>query len=162
VNALRRWIRWGVWVFALGGALWVVKVTLITANHLMGRDIDSFGVPVLYIAAVTLLASGATAVGAALLRHYPGWAQLLGAVVAIPALIFIYQGIDAVLKGLAGDVGPAWLPDELGIVATGALCLVGGVLLGRAVAVGEVSGRSARPRGVALSGAVRQAPGDGS
>ncbi len=133
MNALWTWMRWGVWVFALGGALWVVKVTLITANHLSGRDVDSFGVPVLYVAAVILLAIGSTAVGAALLRRYPSWAQLLAAVVAIPALIFLYQAIDAVLKGLFGDVGPSWLPDELGIVATGALCLVGGVLLGRAV-----------------------------
>ena len=126
-------MRWGIWVFALGGALWVLKVTLITANHLSGRDVDSFGVPVLYFAAVILLAIGATAVGAALLRRYPWWAQLLAAVVAIPALIFLYQAIDAVLKGLFGDVGPSWLADELGIVATGALCLVGGALLGRAV-----------------------------
>jgi hypothetical protein len=133
VTALRTWMRWGIWVFALGGALWVLKVTLITANHLSGRHVDSFGVPVLYVAAVILLAIGATAVGAALLRRYRWWAQLLGAVVAIPALIFFYEAIDAVLKGLFGDVGPSWLADELGIVATGALCLVGGVLLGRAV-----------------------------
>jgi len=133
VTALRTWMRWGIWVFALGGALWVLKVTLITANHLSGRDVDSFGVPVLYVAAVILLAIGATAVGAALVRRYPRWAQVLAAVVAIPVLIFLYQAIDAVLKGLFGDVGPWWLPEELGIVATGALCLVGGVLLGRAV-----------------------------
>jgi hypothetical protein len=133
VTALRTWMRWGIWVFALGGALWVLKVTLITANHLSGRDVDSFGVPVLYVAAVILLTVGATAVGAALLRRYRWWAQLVGAVVAIPALIFLYEAIDAVLKGLFGDVGPSWLADELGIVATGALCLVGGVLLGRAV-----------------------------
>jgi hypothetical protein len=133
VKVLQKWMRWGVWMFALGGAVWVLKVTLITANHLMGRNVDSFGVPVLYVVAVSLLAMGATAVGAALLRHYPAWAQVLGAAVAIPALIFLYQGIDAVLKGLFGDAGPAWLPDELGIVATGALCLVGGVLLGRAL-----------------------------
>jgi predicted permease len=120
-------------VFALGGALWVLKVTLIAANHLSGRDVDSFGVPVLYVAAVILLAVGATAVGAALLRRHRWWAQLLAAAVAIPALIFLYEAIDTVLKGLFGDVGPAWLADELGIVATGALCLVGGALVGRAV-----------------------------
>lgn len=133
MTALRTWMRLGVWVFALGGALWVLKVTLITANHLSGRDVDSFGVPVLYVAAVMLLAIGSTAVGAALVRRYRWWAQLLAAVVAIPALIFLYEAIDTALKGLFGDVGPSWLADELGIVATGALCLVGGVMLGRAV-----------------------------
>jgi hypothetical protein len=144
VTALRTWMRWGIWVFALGGALWVLKVTLITANHLSGRDVDSFGVPVLYVAAVILLAIGATAVGAALLRRYRWWAQLLAAVLAIPALIFLYQAIDAVLKGLFGDVGPSWLADELGIVATGALCLVGGALLGRAVGMPRRGALAAR------------------
>lgn len=143
MTALRTWMRWGIWVFALGGALWVLKVTLITANHMMGRDVDSFGVPVLYVAAVLLLAIGATAVGPALVRRYPSWVQLLAAVVAIPALIFLYEAIDAVLKGLLGDVGPSWLPDELGIAATGALCLVGGVLLGRAVAMRRRGARAA-------------------
>ena len=131
--ALRGWKRWGVWVFALGGALWVLKVTLITANHLLGRDGDASGVPVLYVAAVTLLALGATAVGAALARRRPWWAQLLAAACAIPALILVYSVVDAVLKGIFGDAGPSWLADELGIVATGALCLAVGVLLGRAV-----------------------------
>lgn len=143
MTALRTWMRLGIWVFALGGALWVLKVTLITANHMMGRDVDSFGVPVLYVAAVLLLAIGATAVGPALVRRYPSWAQSLAAVVAIPALIFLYEAIDAVLKGLLGDVGPSWLPDELGIAATGALCLVGGVLLGRAVAMRRRGARAA-------------------
>lgn len=32
-----------------------------------------------------------------------------------------------------GPWSPVWLLDELGIVAIGALCLVGGVLLGRAL-----------------------------
>ena len=143
MTALRTWIRWGIWVFALGGALWVLKVTLITANHMMGRDVDSFGVPVLYIAAVVLLAIGATAVGPALLRRYRWWAQLLGAVVAIPALIVLYEAIDTVLKGLFSDVGPSWLADELGIVATGALCLVGGALLGRAAGLPRRGARAA-------------------
>ena len=133
MTALRGWRRWGVWVFALGGALWVVKVTLIAANDLLGRDTDASGVPVLYVAAVALLALGVTAVGAALARRYPWWAQLLAAAAALPALILVYSAIDAVLKAIFGDVGPSWLADELGIVATGALCLAGGVLLGRAV-----------------------------
>jgi hypothetical protein len=132
VTALRAWRRWGVWLFALGGALWVLKVTLITVNHVQGRDVDSLGVPVLYVTAVLLLAIGATAVGAALLRRHPWWAQLLAAVAAVPALIFLYEAIDTLLKSVAGNAGPGWLADELGIVATGALCLVGGVLLARA------------------------------
>jgi hypothetical protein len=131
MSALRTWMRWGVWIFALGGALWVLKVIMITLNYLMDRDVDAFGVPVLYLTAVALLFFGATAVGIALLRRYSWRVQLLGAVLAIPALIFGYSAIDALLKAALGDVGPWWLPDELGIVATGAVCLVGGVLLGR-------------------------------
>jgi TRAP-type uncharacterized transport system fused permease subunit len=144
VAALREWKRWGVWVFALGGALWVLKVTLITANHLLGRDVDASGVPVLYVAAVTLLALGATAVGAALARRRPWWAQVLAAACAIPALILVYSVVDAVLKGIFGDAGPSWLADELGIVATGALCLAVGVLLGRTAGSPGHSTREAR------------------
>jgi hypothetical protein len=133
VAVLREWRRLGVWVFALGGALWVIKVTLITANDLMGRDVDASGVPVLYVAAVALLAIGATAVGATLARRHAWWVQLLAAAAALPALILVYSAVDALLKGIVGDVGPSWLADELGIVATGALCLAGGVLLGRSL-----------------------------
>jgi hypothetical protein len=133
VSALRTWMRWGIWLFALGGALWVLKVTLITVNHLQGRDVDSLGVPVLYITAVLVLAIGAPAVGAALLRRRPWWMQVMAAIAAIPALFFLYEAIDTLMKSVAGDVGPGWLADELGIVATGALCLVGGFLLVRTV-----------------------------
>jgi hypothetical protein len=134
-----------VWVFALGGALWVLKVTLITANALMGRDVDASGVPVLYVAAVALLALGAPAAGAALARRYPWWAQLLAAACALPALILVYSVLDAVLKATLGDVGPSWLADELGIVATGALCFAGGVLLGRAVGLPRRRAGQAHP-----------------
>ena len=114
--AVRDWMRWGIWLFALGGALWVIKVLLITVNHMQGRDVDSLGVPVFYVAAVALLAIGSAAVGGRALRRKPWWAQLLAAIAAIVALLFLYQAIDALLKNMAGDAGPWWLAEELGIV----------------------------------------------
>lgn len=127
-------MRWGVWVFAVGGALWVLKVAFITLNDLMGRDVDAMPVPVLYLSAVLLMAVGATAVGIAMLRRFPWWAQLLGAVAAVVALFVLYTVLDAGLKSGFEGVAPSWLHEELGILATGAICFVVGLLLARAIA----------------------------
>jgi hypothetical protein len=134
VNALHKWMRWGVWLFAVGGALWVLKFVLITLNDAMGRNVDSFPVPVFYVGAVVLMVLGSTAVGIAVVRNYAWWVQLLGAIAGLIGLFLLYTVLDAVLKAAFGDVGPSWLKDELGIVATGAVCLVGGVLLARRIA----------------------------
>jgi hypothetical protein len=134
VHALDTWMRWGVWVFAGGGALWVLKVAFIALNDAMSRDIDTFPVPVFYLGAILLMVVGSTAVGIALVRRWPWWVQLLAAGAGVIGLFLLYTLLDAVLKAAFGDVGPSWLEDELGIVATGAVCLVGGVLLGRSVA----------------------------
>ena len=134
VSALRTWPRWGVWVFAVGGALWVLKVAMIALNDALGRDVDAFPVVVFYLGAVLLMVVGSTAVGIALVRNAPWWVQLLAAFAGIVGLFLLYTLLDAVLKGAFGDAGPSWLADELGIVATGAVCLVGGVLLARSTA----------------------------
>jgi hypothetical protein len=133
VNALHMWMRWGVWVFALGGALWVLKVVFIALNDAVGRDTDALPVPILYVSAVVLMTVGATAVGIALLRRFRWWAQLLGAGLAVVALWALYTVLDGILKPTFEDVGPSWLHEELGILATGAICLVGGLLLGRTI-----------------------------
>ena len=139
MSALQTWMRCGVWVFALGGALWVLKVVFITLNDALGRDADALPVPVLYLSAVLLMVLGATAVGIALLRRFPWWAQLVGAVAAVIALWALYMVLDGILKPTFEGTGPSWLHEELGILATGAICLVGGVLLARSLAAPRVS-----------------------
>ena len=142
-HALQTWARWGVWIFAVGGALWVLKVAFIALNDATDRDVDALPVPVLYLTAILLMVVGSTAVGIAPVRRWPWWVQLLAAVAGVIGLFLLYTLLDAVLKAAFGDAGPSWLKDELGIVSTGAVCLVGGVLLGRSLA-----GRS---RGVAAA-----------
>lgn len=127
-------MRWGLWVFALGGALWVLKVVFITLNDATGRATDALPVPILYLSAILLMVVGATAVGIAVLRRFPWWAQLLGAIAAVVALLALYVVLDGILKPTFEGVGPSWLHEELGILATGAICLVGGVLLARRIA----------------------------
>jgi hypothetical protein len=134
LNALHTWMRWGVWVFAVGGALWVLKVVFITLNDAMGRETDALPVPVLYLSAVLLMAVGATAVGIAVLRRFPWWVQVLGAVAAVVALFLLYTVLDGILKPTFEGVGPSWLHEELGILATGAICLIAGVLVARRLA----------------------------
>jgi hypothetical protein len=126
-------MRWGVWVFALGGALWILKVVFITVNDLMDRDTDALPVPFFYLAAVLLMTLGATAVGIAVFRRFPWWAQVLGAVAAVIALWALYTVLDGILKPAFEGVGPSWLHEELGIVATGGICLVLGLFLARRV-----------------------------
>ena len=126
-------MRWGVWVFAIGGALWVLKVVVITLNDLMGRDTGAMPVPVLYLSAVALMVVGATAVGIALLRRFPWWVQLVGAVAAVVALFVLYTVLDEAFRSIFEGVGPSWMYEELGILATGAICLVGGVLLAQSM-----------------------------
>lgn len=133
VALLRAWMRWGLWLFAAGGALWVLKVVVITLNDLTGRDTDAMPVPVLYLSAVFAMAIGATAVGIALLRRYAWWAQVVGAVAAFFAIFLLYAVLDGILKPAFDGVGPSWLHEELGILVTGAIALVVGVLLARAV-----------------------------
>jgi hypothetical protein len=127
-------MRWGVWVFALGGALWVLKVMFVTLNDAIGRATDALPVPVFYLSAVLLMVIGATAVGSAVLRRFPWWAQLLGAVAGVVALWALYIVLDGILKPTFDGVGPSWLHEELGILATGAICLVIGVVLARRIA----------------------------
>jgi hypothetical protein len=134
VTVLRTWMRWGVWIFALGGALWVLKVLVIGLNDILGRGTDAYPVPLLYLSAVILMAVGATAVGIALLRRFQWWLQLAGAVAAFVGLFVLYTAVDGVLKPAFEGVGPSWLHEELGIVVTGAICLAVGSLLGRRLA----------------------------
>jgi hypothetical protein len=131
VSTLHAWMRWGLWVFALGGALWVLKVVFITLNDVLGRSTDAMPVPILYLSAVLLMTLGATAVGVAVLRRSAWWAQVVGAVAAVVALWALYTVLDEILKPTFEGVGPSWLHEELGILATGAICLVIGVSLAR-------------------------------
>lgn len=133
VDVLQAWMRRGLWVFAIGGALWVLKVAVITLNDLTGRDADAMPVPVVYLSAVLLMVVGSTAVGIALARRFPWWSQLLAAVAGVVALFLLYTVLDEAFKSAFEGVGPSWLYEELGILATGAICLVVGVLLARSI-----------------------------
>jgi hypothetical protein len=134
VNDVRNWMRWGVWLLAVGGGLWVLKVVFIALNDVVDRNVDSFPVPVFYLGAILLMVLGSMAVGIVAVRKYAWWAQLLGALAGLIGLFLLYSVLDAVLKAAFGDAGPWWLKDELGIFATGAVCFVAGLLLARRIA----------------------------
>jgi hypothetical protein len=126
-------MHWGLWLFIAGGALWVLKVVVIALNDVAGRDVDAMPVPVLYLSAVFAMAVGVTAAGIAVLRRSPWWAQLLGAAVALVALFLLYTVLDEILKAAFDGVGPSWLHEELGILTTGVICVVLGLVLVRAL-----------------------------
>jgi hypothetical protein len=118
-----------VWVFALGGALWVLKVALIAANDALERDIDALPVPIFYLSAIALMVIGASAVGIAFVYERAWWLQLVAALVAVVAWFVLYTALDGLLKTAFEETDPEWLRDELGIVSTGAVCLLLGLSL---------------------------------
>jgi hypothetical protein len=137
MNALHSWMRWGVWLFTVGGALWVLKVVFIALNDAMDRNVDAFPVPLFYIGALLFMVLGATGVGIAFVRNSVWWVQLLCAVAGVIGFFLLYAVLDGVLKAAFGDAGPSWLEDELGIVSTGAVCFAVGLLLARRIAARE-------------------------
>jgi hypothetical protein len=52
----------------------------------------------------------------------------------VVALWALYIVLDGILKPTFDGVGPSWLHEELGILATGAICLLIGVVLARRIA----------------------------
>ena len=134
LRALDTRTRWGVWVLAVGGDLWVLKVAVITVNDATGRATDAHPVPAIYLSAVLLMVIGVTAVGIVVVRRFAWWAQVLGALAGVVALWALYTVLDGILRPAFEGVGPSWLQEELGILATGAICLIGGVLLARRIA----------------------------
>ena len=129
MDELRGWARWGVWLFALGGALWVLKVALIALNDALGRAIDALPVPIFYLTAILLMVIGATAVGIALVDARAWWVRLIAAAVSVVAWFVLYAALDSLLKAAFETTDPDWLRDELGIVSTGAVCLLVGLWL---------------------------------
>lgn len=76
---------------------------------------------------------GSTAAGIALVRSSRWWTHFLAALAGVIGLFLLYTVLDGILKAAFGDTDPSWLRDELGIVATGGVCLVVGLLLARKI-----------------------------
>ena len=115
----QRFIQLAAATAAAGGAAWVAKFGVLTATD----GGDSALVAVLYLLGVTLMAVGASWVLVRLAGDRPLPVAVGLGLLAPILFIASYALIDAVAKPLAGDAGPTWLADEVGILMTGLLWL---------------------------------------
>ena len=110
-----RWIHIAALLAVAAGAAWVAKFAVLVATD--GED--SAVASALYLLAVGLVLVGSTWIGTRIAgdRSRPVLALLI--VLSPLAAFASYAVIDAVAKSITGDAGPAWLEDEVGILATG-------------------------------------------
>ncbi len=119
---------------AAGGLCWVVKFVVIAATDGAVSGLPDTATGILYITAVALMACGMAGLGVALLWGRHVLLRVLGAVGGLVSWALSYTVIEGITKAVAGDPGPAWLADEIGIVTTGAVLMTVGLLLLRSKA----------------------------
>jgi hypothetical protein len=112
-----RFIQIAAATAAAGGAAWVAKFAVLTATDGDGS------VGALYLLGVGLMLLGSTWVGVRLARNRRRAIVVVLAALS-PLLVFAsYTLLDAIGKAAAGDAGPSWLEDEVGILLTGLVWL---------------------------------------
>ena len=123
----QRWISTTAAVVTAGGLAWLAKLGVIAATD--GRVTSSGAAAVFFVLGALLLAAGASAPVMRLLRPARRWTTAL-ALASGPLLFGLtFSLLDGAGKGLVGDAGPSWLPDEAGILATAVVWLVIGLAL---------------------------------
>ena len=123
----QRWIVLAAATAAAGGAAWLAKFAVIAVTDGATSGGAEAVTAVLYVLGVTLMALGSSWIGVTLAgdRHV-ALAFALG--LLSPLLLFAsFVLLDAVAQSVVGDAGPAWLQDEVGILATGAVWLGAGI-----------------------------------
>lgn len=122
-----RWITITAIAAAAGGIAWLSKLAVIAATD--GRVTDTGAAAVFFLLGAVLLAGGAGCVTLRLLRRQSRWTTV-AALLSAPIVFFAsFALLDSVAKAVVGDAGPAWLEDEVGILATGAVWLAIGLTL---------------------------------
>lgn len=120
----QRWIALAAATAAAGGAAWVAKFGVIVVTDGATSGAADAVAAVLYLLGVALMLAGSTWVGVRLAGDRPLPLVVVLAVLS-PLLVFVsYALLDAAGNAIAGDAGPDWLADEVGILLTGALWLV--------------------------------------
>lgn len=131
MNTSSKLFRPSALALAAGGLCWVVKFVVIAATDGATSGVPDTATGILYLTAVTLMALGMAGVGVALLTGRHPMLRAIGGLGGLVAWWLSYMVIEGVAKGVAGETGPTWLSDEIGIVATGAVLMTVGLLLAR-------------------------------
>ena len=109
----------------VGGAAWLVKLTLILANG--GSNTDEGIVGVAFFVGVLALAVAGAASGYTLLRRWGIWAAAVGAPIGAAATLVGISAIDSVLQPIVPASG--WYDEEVGILAAAVIAILLGVAL---------------------------------
>lgn len=131
MNTSSKLFRLSAAALAAGGFCWVVKFVVIAATDGAVSGMPDTVTSVLYISAVALMAIGLASLGVALLSGRHIALRVVGAFGGLVAWWLSYMVIEGIAKGIVGDTDPAWLGEEIGIVATGAILMTVGLLLAR-------------------------------
>jgi hypothetical protein len=131
MNTSTKLYRLAAAVLAAGGFCWVAKFVVIAATDGATSGAPDTITSILYITAVSLMVLGLVGLGVAVTAGRHVALRILGGVAGLVTWVVSYMVVDAVAKAIAGDSGPSWLEDEVGIVATGAILMTVGLLLAR-------------------------------
>ena len=131
MNTSSKHFRLSAAVVAAGGFCWVVKFVVIAATDGAVSGMAASAASALYISAVLLMALGLSSLTVALLSGKHIALRVVGAVAGLVGWALSYMVIEGIAMAIVGDTDPVWLGEEIGIVATGAVLMTVGLLLGR-------------------------------
>ncbi len=131
MNTSTKLYRLAAAVLAAGGFCWVLKFVVIAASDGATSGAPDTITGILYILAVSLMVLGLIGLGVAVTAGRHVVLRVLGGIAGLVSWVVSYMVVEGVAKAVAGDSGPSWLEDEVGIVTTGAVLMTVGLLLAR-------------------------------
>lgn len=131
MNTTSKHFRLSAAALAAGGFCWVVKFVVIAATDGAVSGTADTATAALYVAAVLLMVLGSASLAVAQLAGRHVALRITGAIGGLLGWAVGYTVIEGVAKAVVGSTDPAWLGDEIGIVATGAVLMTLGLLLFR-------------------------------
>ena len=117
----RGWTHAAAWILLVGAVAWIAKIAVIWSND--GRDLDKGAAAWLMRLGIVGLLLGSTAIGLWTARSAGAITRAVAVVLSPVVLAASTFAIGSVATTLLGGRGPAWLPEEIGIVAAGLVWL---------------------------------------
>lgn len=124
---------------AAGGIAWLAKMAVIAATDGAVSGAAATTASLFYLAGVVLMAAGLAGVAVALASRRGLFVRALAGIAGLLSFFVVYMTLEGIAKAAVGDAGPAWLDDEVGILATGACLMVAGLLIVRQVTARRTS-----------------------
>lgn len=115
-------------VLAAGGLAWLAKMAVIAASDGAAAGLDANTASVFFILGVVLMCSGLVGIAFALSAGRHRVLRVLSAIGGFVAFFAIFVVLEELGKGVAGQSGPSWFEDEVGILVTGTVLMTAGLL----------------------------------